>query len=71
MFYLFGSLGFVWVLFWIVLYTEVRAGGDEEEFIQPPKVSVIWQQYCIVIEIVENLLLADENAAGHDHDWGK
>ncbi|XP_074643413.1 sialin-like [Tubulanus polymorphus] len=38
MFYSFGSLGFIWVLFWIALYTEVR-GPDEEEFIQPPKVN--------------------------------
>jgi len=39
MFYTFGSLGFVWVLLWLVLYTEVR-GPVEEEFIQPPKVSI-------------------------------
>jgi len=38
MFYLFGSIGFVWVLLWIVLYTEVRTSIEEEEFIQPPKV---------------------------------
>ncbi|CAH1772740.1 unnamed protein product [Owenia fusiformis] len=38
-FYLFGSLGFVWVLLWMVIYTEVRRTPDEEEFIQPPKVT--------------------------------
>ncbi|KAK2168532.1 hypothetical protein LSH36_16g08005 [Paralvinella palmiformis] len=47
MFYTFGSLGFVWVLLWLVLYTEVR-GPVEEEFIQPPKISnssVRWIDY--------------------------
>ena len=39
MFYSFGILGFVWVIFWILMYKEVR-GPVEEEFIQPPKVSV-------------------------------
>lgn len=37
MFFSFGSLGFVWVLFWVIFYREVR-GPLEEEFIQPPKV---------------------------------
>ena len=41
MFYTFGSMGFIWVLLWVVLYTEVR-GPVEEEFIQPPKVSGIY-----------------------------
>ncbi|KAK2169695.1 hypothetical protein NP493_1179g00016 [Ridgeia piscesae] len=48
MFYLFGSIGFVWVLLWIVLYTEVRTSIEEEEFIQPPKVTssnVRWAEF--------------------------
>ena len=40
MFYSFGVLGFIWVIFWVVLYKEVR-GPVEEEFIQPPKVSAV------------------------------
>ncbi|KAL5016212.1 hypothetical protein ScPMuIL_005801 [Solemya velum] len=37
-FYLFGSLGFIWVLFWVCCYHEVR-GPEEEEFVDPPKVN--------------------------------
>lgn len=46
-FYIFGSLGFLWVVFWLALYREVR-GPDEEEFVQPPKVSstnVRWSEF--------------------------
>ncbi len=39
MFYSFGILGFIWVIFWVIMYKEVR-GPTEEEFIQPPKVGV-------------------------------
>jgi len=38
MFYVFGLMGFAWVLLWCVMYTEVR-GPVEEEFVQPPKVN--------------------------------
>ena len=38
MFYSFGSLGFLWVFFWLYHYNEVR-GPHEEEFIEPPKVN--------------------------------
>ncbi|XP_013391484.1 probable anion transporter 4, chloroplastic [Lingula anatina] len=47
MFYLFGSLGFVWVALWLVLYKEMR-GPDEEEFVDPPKVTssnVMWTEF--------------------------
>ena len=41
MFYLFGVVGLLWVLLWLFVYREVR-GATEEEFIQPPKVSVCY-----------------------------
>lgn len=37
-FYLFGSMGFIWVGAWILMYREARGPLHEEEFIQPPKV---------------------------------
>ena len=43
MFYLFGFMGITWVLAWVVLYQEARTSTDEE-FIEPPKVSVL----CII-----------------------
>ncbi|XP_064604930.1 uncharacterized protein LOC135470105 [Liolophura sinensis] len=45
MFYLFGILGFLWVLLWFFMYSENRG---EEEFVQPPKVNssnVGWQEF--------------------------
>ncbi|XP_050402694.1 uncharacterized protein LOC126818993 [Patella vulgata] len=47
MFYTFGSLGFLWVLMWLVSYTEIR-GTYEEEFVDPPKVNntnVRWSEF--------------------------
>ncbi|ESO09538.1 hypothetical protein HELRODRAFT_97629 [Helobdella robusta] len=37
MFYSFGSMGFIWCFFWLVMYREARGPLYEEEFIQPPK----------------------------------
>jgi len=51
MFYSFGALGFVWVFFWIIMYREVR-GSFDEEFIQPPKVIVVWYIIICVYSIV-------------------
>lgn len=47
MFYLFGFMGFIWVISWMFLYKEVR-GTMEEEFVDPPKVNntnVTWREF--------------------------
>ncbi|CAD5122774.1 DgyrCDS11181 [Dimorphilus gyrociliatus] len=46
-FYLFGLMGFMWVLLWVILYKEIR-GPIEEEFVQPPKLNstnVHWTEF--------------------------
>lgn len=44
MFYSFGFLGFIWVIVWVLFYSETR----QEEFVQPPKVNstnVRWTEF--------------------------
>lgn len=48
MFYTFGTLGIVWVLVWIVLYSEIKDIGDDELPLVYPKVNsknVRWTQF--------------------------
>ena len=42
MFYLFGSVGFIWIFVWMYCYRENR-GTQDEEFVDPPKVSSVAQ----------------------------
>ncbi|XP_060560483.1 uncharacterized protein LOC132720372 [Ruditapes philippinarum] len=47
MFYSFGSIGFIWVFFWLYIYKEPR-GSIDEEFVEPPKVNnnnVNWREF--------------------------
>ncbi|XP_041356642.1 sialin-like [Gigantopelta aegis] len=47
MFYLFGFMGFVWVLVWLVMYPDTL-GSLDEEFVEPPKVNnvnVRWSEF--------------------------
>lgn len=47
MFYLFGSVGFLWIFVWMYCYRESR-GAQDEEFVDPPKVSnhtVQWGEF--------------------------
>ncbi|XP_053395417.1 sialin-like [Mercenaria mercenaria] len=47
MFYLFGSIGFIWVFFWLYFFKEPR-GSVDEEFVEPPKVNnhnVNWREF--------------------------
>ena len=39
MFITFGTLGFLWVFFWILTFKEIRITTDDDDFIiVPPKV---------------------------------